>query len=527
LRTNIVDINRVIKMNDLKPVTNPVFFSNRNSPTEDGLFSYEIFGRLGSEDRKYIFAYIDLKEKFLHPLAYSALSFVDRKVLKLISGQSFFTFDESSGVLKECKDDEEGQTGLKFFYKIYDKYIEKLPYNTSQDRKERLDFLKGLPKNAVFQDKLLVCPAYYRDVNFKNQKSGKIDVDAINNLYAKVLNMVNALNSSMDVSFMMNTTMYNIQLVVNQIFDYFIGFISGHNPETRKRSGHGFFHEHVLGKSIDMSVRSVIISDPYQYEKYEDMEVNTEYIGVPLSQCCVLFFDFIMKGLMDFFENEFGYLIFINSTTGQPVMLKDTMNDFSYDNIKHHVYRFIKSPSERFERVKISTSKGDMYLKYVGRSGGTEENTIGDRYLTWTDLLFKIACDVVKDKHVYVTRYPVTDYTSIFIARVSVLSTFKTTTEIIDGIEYKNYPIVDEKMTKDKVANNFIDGLKMFNGYCGSLGADFDGDQVSIRGVWTQEANAEAEAILTSKKQYLDINGKNMRSISCEAVQALFEMTRD
>ena len=35
--------------NELKPVTNPIYFNRGFEPTEDGLFSYEIFGQTAKE----------------------------------------------------------------------------------------------------------------------------------------------------------------------------------------------------------------------------------------------------------------------------------------------------------------------------------------------------------------------------------------------------------------------------------------------------------------------------------------------
>lgn len=469
MKVNIVDINRVIQINDLQEVTNPVFFNTGNIPTSDGLFSYEIFGRMGSDDRKNIFAYIDLKKKFLHPLAYKALSLLDRKILKLISGQSEFIYDEGTKTFREVKDNEDGNTGLEYFYSIYEKYIDSIKSTSSQDRKERIKFLKNTPKNAIFQDKLLVCPAYYRDVNFKDAGKGKINVEVINSLYAKIINLVNALKQN-DIAFMNNVTMFNIQTTLNEISDRFLGVISGHNPETGKRSGHGLFHENVMGKSVDLGIRSVITSSTYNYKSYKDMKVDVWHTGVPLGQCCVLFFDFIMKGLTDFFENNLGYIQIINRSNEQPVYLKSARDEFSYENLKKQVYKFIKTPSERFETVKVQTENGLKEVYYRGKSHNLKDNTIGDRPLTWVDLLFIVASDVVKDKHVYITRYPVISYMCIYPSKITITSTFKVKTEIIDGIKYDNYPVIDLKMEKDKVANNFVDSLTIFNGYTTALG---------------------------------------------------------
>ena len=43
-KLEILDIDEMIKKNDMKQITNPVFLSGDNVPTPDGLLSNEIFG---------------------------------------------------------------------------------------------------------------------------------------------------------------------------------------------------------------------------------------------------------------------------------------------------------------------------------------------------------------------------------------------------------------------------------------------------------------------------------------------------
>ena len=52
-----------------------------------------------------------------------------------------------------------------------------------------------------------------------------------------------------------------------------------------------------------------------------------------------------------------------------------------------------------------------------------------------------------------------------------------------------------------------------------------DGDQVTIKGVWSNEANAELAKQLNSKKQFIGLAGKNVRASSNEALQCLYSLT--
>ena len=53
-----------------------------------------------------------------------------------------------------------------------------------------------------------------------------------------------------------------------------------------------------------------------------------------------------------------------------------------------------------------------------------------------------------------------------------------------------------------------------------------DGDQMSIKGIFSQEANAECDKIVRSKANILDINASNVRKTENEAIQTLYTLTK-
>ena len=56
--------------------------------------------------------------------------------------------------------------------------------------------------------------------------------------------------------------------------------------------------------------------------------------------------------------------------------------------------------------------------------------------------------------------------------------------------------------------------------------ADYDGDTVSVKGVWSNEANDELDKYLDSKTNFIDLGAKNIRYSSMEAVQSIFDLTK-
>jgi DNA-directed RNA polymerase beta' subunit len=479
MKLDIMNIDKFIQVNELQEVTNPISFSRGNYPTEDGLFSYSIFGRPGSYDRKTIFAYIDLKDNFLHPLVYKNLIRLNRKIEECITGISYFTLDEEGNLVK-TENEEEGKTGLSFLYNNWSKLNFKTTESTSRD--ERIDFLKALKRNEAFVNKWLVIPAFLRDANLSSSTTGKVGHDAINDKYAKLIRLAKALeenNSSGGVDFISNNTKGNVQKYLVEIFDYLIGL-------TKKKNG--LFRQAVMGKSVDYGARSVISApNMHTANTYKDMKVDMQHTGLPLAVTISVFNPFIIKWVEDFFKRTIGTANSIlkrDKTTGKEVAVnldKNVLDNFSYDKIKEKINLFIKAPSERFETIKVKLEDGtESILKYRGRAKAigddeSHDSTIYTRNLTWTDIFYQAAIDVTADKYVYITRYPIEDYFGIYPCKATVLSTFKTAPQYIEGKYYEYYPVIEDNTPKEKVAGLFIDSTQIFNPMLNGLGGDYDG----------------------------------------------------
>jgi DNA-directed RNA polymerase beta' subunit len=533
MKVNIVNNKKLVDVNSLKEISNPVYFNKGNTPTEDGLFSYEIFGRPGSYDRKTIFAYIDLKNKFLHPLVYKNLLRLNRKFDDCMAGRGNWILDPKGEIMDAPEGTAGSGTGLDFLYKNWDKMTYRMTDSTA--RKERVDFLKALKRDEAFMGEQIVIPPYYRDINYQDTDKGKVAHDVINDLYAKLIRMTMSLKETdtalTGLDFVGNMTKTNIQQCLIDIYNYFVQKIKGKN---------GIFRQAVMGKSVDYAGRSVISAPSFNMNDYRDMKVSFEYSGVPLSQVIVIFLPFVTKWLQDFFEKEFRNLKTIehkDKKTGDTrfVQLVNPMEDFTFDEIKKKIDQFVKAPTERFEVIKVNTEEGYKSLVFRGmnrdpnreEADQTPDSTISRRKLTWTDMFYMAAVDVVKDKHVYITRYPLEDYFGIYPSKVTVLSTFKTAPQYVNGVFYEHYPVINLETPKEKISGLFIDSLQLFNAMLPAIGGDFDGDQVTIRGVFTQEANLEAERLIRSPKNILNITGKNIRKISNEGVQTLYNLTKE
>ena len=117
LRVNLIDPEKLVKVNDLKEVTNPVFFIRNSVPTPDGLLSNEIFG-ITKYDRANTFAYIDLGDVFINPLIYKMWTKIDSNIKLCVHGINRFIVNDKGELVI---DEEKGECGVKFLQKNIDK----------------------------------------------------------------------------------------------------------------------------------------------------------------------------------------------------------------------------------------------------------------------------------------------------------------------------------------------------------------------------------------------------------------------
>ena len=104
-------------------------------------------------------------------------------------------------------------------------------------------------------------------------------------------------------------------------------------------------------------------------------------------------------------------------------------------------------------------------------------------------------------------------------------STIKTEPMVINGKFYPWYPHIEQKDIGSNTSNKFIDTLSMANPYCVLMGADYDGDQITLKMAYSIESNEELKRYMESKAQFITLSGSNGRVGDKEAIQAMYSMT--
>lgn len=549
LKVELLDIEKFIKVNNCKEVSDPVFF-NGPTPTPQGLLSNEIFG-ITKAERSGIYAYIDLGGTFLHPLIYKALFQLNSKIVDIVHGTDTFKITENGELVK----DPDGDTGIDWLRKNFDK----INFNTSntKSRQLRLKFI-AQNKKIMWINKYIVIPAYYRDVD---TKQASIGVGEINKLYSSLMLAAKSLKETASYGLSLSdTTKGRIQTILQQIYDWFGGgtTINGQETASNLPGKTGLIKKGVMYKTVDYSVRLVLSCPELKAENLEDIMVDMNHAAEPLAAAITNFKPYIVFWLRRYFENEFAgkmeFPVIIQKTKEVvQVPLEDYQITFSDIEINKQIERFVHGYSNRFIPIPLPIDKTQMsyilknkklgpldpdklYMTFKGYQIDDEQYANGDnkdyssyplieRPLTWCDLFYRAACDMTEDKMVLITRFPIDSYLNQYPSKIRIKSTNKTEPIVINGKLYKWYP----KIRKEDILSNtspvFSDTMSISNGLISAMGADYDGDTCIVKPVYTVEANKECEEAAKAKVQVIGMDGKATRDIAKENIVALYCLT--
>lgn len=511
-----------IKVYDLVPVTNPIPKEHGGMFTSDGIFSPYIFG-VTQDEKKSRFSYIDLGCQVIHPYIFEIFLKVMPKARKIAMGQGSWKLVDGKPVeiLEDDPDYDITQTGIGWIVDHWDDFS--LENNTSRIRDQRLKLIKSYKKEDVIISKWLVIPVFYRELSYTNGIPVTPDIDV---WYNNLIQYANSLRRSA-FAFTANNTKWQIQERLGSIRKY------GQSLVEKK---HGFLKKSVLGKSTDYGFRSVISCvNMDTFELPTDNPVDIYSSGIPLAQCCIVGFPFVKAAVIEWLRQQFESLgsrfPAYNPKTKKVelIHLNSPMSKFTESYVQKKIEMWVNTPGARFRPVHVPTENGEMSFVFPGNSKFNQPNIEGpnNRVFTWTDLLYICAMDCLSDKHVYITRYPLVDYFGTFPSRIHILSTIQTQKMTVNGVNYDYYPVVNPDLPEGKVSQLFIDTITMSIPYLKGLGGDYDGDQVSLKMVFTQEANEEAEKILHSPKHFITEDKELIRVVANETYMTWYNITED
>jgi hypothetical protein len=235
-----------------------------------------------------------------------------------------------------------------------------------------------------------------------------------------------------------------------------------------------------MGKSIDYGVRAVIAAPEFRSNTFDENIVSFTHCALPISLICTLFFPCMLHELRNFFKEQYEMLNYkiddlskYHPKLSGTVDLMDFDSFYSEDYMKKMMDVFTRSYEDRFMKVEIPTKQPLDYPIYYKITLENEHGEVIERDMTYTDVLFIVANRAAADKHVYLTRYPITNHLGTIPSKINVSSTLRTQKMSYNGVEYKFYPIVDLNMSKTEVSTFFYDVLKLSNLLLKQFGGDY------------------------------------------------------
>lgn len=540
LKVKMLDVEDFIKKNDVKEITNSIFFIKNGIPTSDGLLSNEIFG-ITKEERANIWGYIDLCGHYLNPFIYKIWSRMDGNIKNIVHGVKSYIISKE-GFIEEDPTGK-GGTGLEWLYKNISKI--KIKKTESRQRINNIKFIEA-NRNNLFISKMLVQPPFYRDVL---SNGGRTEVGQLNKYYASLLISTKSLKETQDFGFSLgDATQGRIQECLLSIFKCITG-TSGDPQDGTGLSGKLGIINNSLARTVDMGTRLVLSAPELKVERLEDLMTDTEHCALPLASALVNFKPFAIFAMKRYFENEFG-----NNETVSAIgkdgkikylKIKNAREIYSDERLEKEINEYIHGFSNRFKIINVECEDDNgksiiapLFFKgkhvkpqdvlKLQKNGGdiNVDATLINRHLTWLDVLYLAACEAVKDKCVLITRYPI-DSAYNQIPQIPRISTTKEVEPVLlNGEFYRWYPKLSESDIGGNTSNKFIDTLNISNLLIGGMGADYDGDTAGIKGVWLQESNKELREFLKSKSHYINFSGSNLRKPSNEAIQSLYSLTK-
>ena len=391
----------------------------------------------------------------------------------------------------------------------------------------------------MFIKNMIIIPAYYRDVN---TEGGYIGVGEINKLYNSLIIAVRSLKESAEYGLTLS------QSIRGRIQDTIVSIYAWFGTEPNIPSKKGIIKRANLSKTTDYGSRLVLSAPNLKVEDLDDLYVDMDYSAIPLSSICVNFFPYMIHYIRRFFENEFAgqpYYNYIDKAGNKKqAKVKDYQIEFSDDRIKKELDRYIFGFSNRLipievpiERDSSNKNIGKIYMRFKGFNLSEDEYSklpsgmvpLLDRKLTWCDIFYMAALEVTKDKMVLLTRFPIDSFYNQFPTKIVVSST-KVTEPMVynmygNNIIARNYPRIRDEDIGTDTSNMFVDTLQICNAYLVSCGGDYDGDQMTVKSIYSTEANQELEKQLNSKIHYIALGGSNIMSVTNEGMQALYNLT--
>lgn len=485
----------------------------------NGLFSTEIFGKIGEEKRNRIFAYIDMYVPIFHPKIFSSLVELKGLYGEIMAGQTYAVFDPETNDF-EKSNPLDGETGFSFFVKNFEKLrFEKRP---SPKREFNIALINKYRKNCLM-NKLAVMPAGLRDYTI--DENNKPSEDEINGMYRRVMSVasiVENVNVVTNIDYL-DSARYSIQQRVLEIYNYITNLLEGKSK---------FFQSKWASRKVFDSTRNVIT--PYVPKTdifFTPKTVSTNQTVVGMYQFMRSIMPLAVNRVRDTYLSD----VFIGPNSPAVLVNKKTLKkELAHVSPDYYddwmTYEGLEKTMSRFGQEELRDEVVEIEGRYLGLIYNDGKfvkffqdiDDLPSKYdrskvkpVTVAEILYLSLFAVAAETPGLVTRYPITGYGSVYPAYIYLKTTvIAQTLKVLDDMWEPGELCFEFPIAGEKYYNAMAPSLS----HIARLGADYDGDTCSLICFMSEEAKEEVRELLNSRNYYVGVNGKMSFSASNDVI---------
>lgn len=494
-----------------------IFVGNGGNFHEEGLFSVSIFGRVGSHERESNFGYIKLGLPVIHPLVY-------RNILKLkgfyediILGRQYAVFDEETQDFVKASE-LDGQTGYTYFFDNWKKVTFK---ETDSDiRRVRLKLVNENRDRSTL-DAMLVIPAAYREA--EPNPDGRIEYDEINDVYRVLLQQSTGIpehfGPNADLS-MYDKRRVAMQLRVQEIYDHYEKLISGKSGYVQSKWASRRVFNGTRNVISSMDTNAADLGEPNR-PKFKDCVIGLHQASRAAAPKTIYGLKTSIVG--EVFDTMSNRVELVNKKTLVREWVDvsvDDMDTWSTPQGLERVMNELEVIDKRSRAVEIA----GHYLALVYLDDKKNYRIIRDvndipagfdqkwaRPITYAELIYLGGLSMWYTLRGFVTRYPVENYNSSIPVSIYVKTTVTGELRYPLGPDFQRDPngpvALEYPMLEVGKTAQWHDSTSVSPAILSPLGADFDGDTVSVNIVYSKESLEEINRFFRSRIAYIDAEG--------------------
>lgn len=519
---------RTIVPGVFKPITSTDAFEGMTQNlNDDGLYSIEIFGKVGSKERDKTEAFIDVKLPIFNPTYLKALILVKALYQGILRGAEYAVFDEEKGDFIKSNI-LEGQSGFSFFVAK----LREIVFSTtdSYKRGQRVKLLVDF-RDIAMTDKVIVIPAGLRDIQFG--ANGAPTEPEITELYRALIFRTRViLGGKGDAENpLYDSVRWGVQTAFNDIDQYLFDLLQGKG---------GILQRRMSTRGVVGGTRNVITA-----RKVSRKNLKTKMLVSPNSVDMGLF-----QGLLNY-----------QYVCAHGVMTEYLTNVFTIGN---QSAKLVNKKTLEFEYVEVSPNIVDKWTTFTGinklfngfadASIRNKEIVIDGRYLmlvyddgkdvcvlhdindlvegkdkkfvrpiTYMEFFYLSCYKAITDQVSQQTRYPIIGIGSIFPAAVNLITTEgageRTIREPYDWSERDtcySYPSRREKQ-------DFFDAMSVDPSREAGLDSDHDGDQLNSNSVCAEDSKEQVKELFGKRSYYISGTGRFLYDPINEPIQFMFK----